>query len=257
MTAGGKSPQKALMSHVVQRWPLKAGNSSWLIATAVCVLLLVALSFIDVAVSQIGQGLPAPIVTLFGWITQLGVSDYILVGSLLLFLLAGALSLLLRDPQRREGLRQLAGIGGFVFVGVGLPSLVTAIVKRLIGRSRPTLYDSVGAFDFQSLSWLDWTYQSFPSGHTTTAFALCYSVSFLVPRAFTAMLGLAVLIALSRIIVGAHYPTDVLGGAIVGTLGAYLVRNVFAGRGWVFETRPDGAVGIRPFEAIGKLFGRR
>lgn len=244
------------MSHIVQRWPLKAGRSGWLVATAICVVLLAALGFVDVAISQIGQGLPTPIVTLFQWITQLGVSDYILVSSLALFLAAGGVSLLVHRPQRRDGLRQLAGIGGYVFVGVGLPSLVTAIIKRLVGRSRPELYDTVGAFDFQSLSWLDWTYQSFPSGHATTAFALCYTVSFLAPRTFPAMLGLAVLIALSRIIVGAHYPSDVLGGAVVGTLGAYAVRNFFAARGWLFEFRPDGAVGIKPFDAVARIFSR-
>ena len=67
------------------------------------------------------------------------------------------------------------------------------------------------------------------------------------------MLGLAVLVALSRIVVGAHYPTDVLGGALVGTLGAYFVRNLFAWRRWVFASQPDGTVVMKPLTAVREL----
>ena len=137
----------------------------------------------------------------------------------------------------------------------GLPGLVTAIVKRIIGRGRPVI--EAGAPDFQLLAWLDWTYQSFPSGHATTGFALCFTVSFLAPRAFAWMLMLALLISMSRIVVGAHYATDIVGGAIIGTLGAYLVRNVFASRGWLFEARSDGAIALKPLDAIRDLMRPR
>jgi undecaprenyl-diphosphatase len=257
LTAQAKSPQKADMSRLTQPWPVKAGRSSWLIAAATCVGLLIALAFVDATVSRVGQGLPAPLATIFEWITQLGESGYILYSSLAVFLVAGGLALASPDELRRAGLQLVAGVSGFVFVGVGLPSLFTTIVKRLIGRTRPEFLDSVGPFNFRTLSWGTWYNQSFPSGHATTAFALCFVVSFLVPRAFPWMLALAVLIALSRIVVGAHYPTDVLGGAVVGILGAYLVRNIFAMRGWVFERRPDGAVGVRSFAPVGRLFSRR
>lgn len=245
------------MSRLTHSWPIKAGRSSWLIAAAIVVALLVALGFVDATMSRLGQGLPEQIITIFGWITRLGESDYILISSGIVFLVCGALALALRDGRWKPAMRQLAGLGGFLFVGVGLPGLLTAIIKRLIGRPRPEYLETLGPFDFRAMSWLDWTYQSFPSGHTTTAFALCFTVSFLVPRGFPWMLTLAVLIAVSRIIVGAHYPTDVLGGAVVGMLGAYGVRNVFAARGWVFERRPDGAVGLKPFSAIADAFARR
>lgn len=244
------------MSRLMQPWPVKAGRSSWLLAAAVCVALLVVLGFADADGSRLGQGLPGPIVAAFEWITHLGESGYILYTSLAVFLLGGALALVPRNEARRAGLQQVAGLGAFVFVGVGLPSLFTTIVKRLIGRTRPEFLESVGAFDFRTLSWGTWYHQSFPSGHATTVFALCFVVGFLAPRAFPWMLALAVLVALSRIVVGAHYPTDVLGGAVVGILGAYLVRNVFAMRGWLFEPRPDGAIGIKSLEPAARLFFR-
>jgi undecaprenyl-diphosphatase len=52
----------------------------------------------------------------------------------------------------------------------------------------------------------------------------------------------ALLIAASRVAVTAHYPSDVLAGALVGVVGALLVRRWFALRGLGFSIAPDGIV---------------
>lgn len=244
------------MIPLTQPWPISARRTSWLVATGVCVALLAGLSLLDAQISQFAQALPEPVITVFSWITRLGESDYIVIPSLILLVVMAGLAMLAAKPLVRRALWQMTGIWAFILGGVGLPSLFTSIVKRMIGRSRPPLLDTVGPFDLRNMSWLDWTYQSFPSGHSTTAFALCFVVSFLFPRAFPWMLVLAVLIALSRIIVGAHYPTDVIGGAVVGTLGAYLVRHAFVSLGWVFRRRPDGSIERRPLSAVRRVLGR-
>lgn len=244
------------MNRLNQPWPLGRARRYWIAAAAAAVALLAILAYFDGALSRFGQGMPDPLRTGFEWITRLGESDYLLLVSLAVFAVAGLASFA-AGGLARPALRQLAAIGAFVFCGVGFPGLVSAIIKRLIGRARPEWVDPSVALDVQLFSWLDWRYQSFPSGHATTAFALCFVVSFLAPRAFVWMLGLAVLIALSRIVLGVHYPTDIVGGAIVGVLGAYLVRVVFASRGWLFETRDDGAIAMKPLKAIRDLFRRR
>ena len=66
------------------------------------------------------------------------------------------------------------------------------------------------------------------------------AVGTLWPRARTVALVYALAIAASRIIVTAHYPTDVLAGAIVGTVGALMVRRWFALRRLGFSIGPDG-----------------
>ena len=68
---------------------------------------------------------------------------------------------------------------------------------------------------------------SFPSGHTCASFscAVVYYKMYPDIKGKGAMV-LAVLIALSRLYVGVHYPTDVLGGAIVGWLSAILALKI-------------------------------
>ena len=244
------------MRRLHDAWPL-AGRTSWLVATGCVLALLTVLAFFDAELLRLAGNLPAAVVLVFDWITRLGESDYILIGSLALWLVAGGATFLALQPLTLRALRQAASVGAFVFCGVGFPSLVSAIVKRLVGRARPEAVDGSGILDFQTMSWLDWMYQSFPSGHATTAFALCFVVSFLAPRAFPYMLSLAATIAASRVVLGVHYTTDIVGGAVVGVLGAYFVRNVFASRGWLFEVREHGAIAAKSLDAIVELVKRR
>lgn len=65
--------------------------------------------------------------------------------------------------------------------------------------------------------------RSFPSGHTSTSFACATVVAFLVPRAAPPAFLLASAIGYSRLYVGVHWPTDVIGGAVVGVVTALLL----------------------------------
>ena len=64
---------------------------------------------------------------------------------------------------------------------------------------------------------------SFPSDHATGAFAIAVSLLLRMRKVGLAALVLAVVIAFSRVAVGVHYPSDVLGGALIGTAAALLV----------------------------------
>ena len=68
---------------------------------------------------------------------------------------------------------------------------------------------------------------SFPSGHTGSAFAVAVVVFLMCPRKIgVPVLVFAFVIAFSRLYVGVHFPTDVLGGALIGAVIAYLVCAV-------------------------------
>jgi undecaprenyl-diphosphatase len=64
---------------------------------------------------------------------------------------------------------------------------------------------------------------SFPSDHATAAFAIAVSIWLRHRRAGWLALGLATLVSVSRVAVGTHYPTDVLGGAVLGTVAAVVL----------------------------------
>ena len=166
------------MNHLSQPWPLRAGRKGWLLAALACIALIAGTAVFDAQISHFGQSLPAPVVAVAAVVTQFGESGYLLIPVLGLWLLRAACR---RSPAAAKLCLAAAGVFAFVFIGVGLPSLFTTIVKRIIGRGRPALADSVGPFGFEPGSWLNWLQQSFPSGHTTTAFAICFVVSFLVP----------------------------------------------------------------------------
>ena len=69
---------------------------------------------------------------------------------------------------------------------------------------------------------------SFPSDHATAAFALAVAVFAYHRRAGWLMLGMASVLAIGRVAVGTHYPSDVVGGAVLGTLVALLFVRVVA-----------------------------
>jgi membrane-associated phospholipid phosphatase len=70
---------------------------------------------------------------------------------------------------------------------------------------------------------------SFPSGHATFVVLLCAALTPGVPKPIRWVLWVfAAAVMLSRIVVGAHFPADVLGGAILGFAVAVVIRVVLA-----------------------------
>lgn len=96
--------------------------------------------------------------------------------------------------------------------------LCNLILKNLVARVRP--YDVNTAIAILIKKPLDF---SFPSGHTAASFAAMTALFLAkMKKAWIAALVLAVLIAFSRLYFYMHYPTDVLGGAVVGILSGII-----------------------------------
>lgn len=111
----------------------------------------------------------------------------------------------------------------YIFCSVVLAIMTTGLLKVLIGRARPVLFDALGKTFFEP-----WTFNSvfnsMPSGHTTVSFAGLVMIGMLFPRIKWATWTMAIIIGLSRIYVGAHWPSDVILGAFIGMLSADLVK---------------------------------
>ena len=107
-------------------------------------------------------------------------------------------------------------------VGVGLVNLILyRIIKRWIARPRP--YRTCPGICARARSLDEF---SFPSGHTlhSVAFSVILTVYYPVSALF--VWPLTVLIALSRMVLGLHYPSDVIVGALIGAFTAAVSFNL-------------------------------
>ncbi|WP_262048091.1 phosphatase PAP2 family protein [Bradyrhizobium sp. Bra78] len=138
----------------------------------------------------------------------------------------------------------LLGLGTrlqFMFLSVALSVFVAEILKYLIGRGRPFVGGKPNPFNFIPFEGTG-AYASLPSGHAVTAFALAFAVSALWPRLRVFMFTYAIVILLTRLVLLAHHPSDVVAGALVGMVGAMAVRYWFAARRLGFAIRADGTI---------------
>lgn len=208
---------------------------------AVAMILLVMFLFDAAAINAVAC-LPTSIVWFFDQITDFGKSGWFLGPLGILFLALAALPSLPPLPQRVCAALMVRV--GFLSAAIAAPSLFSTIVKRVIGRARPLVGGTLDPFLFSPFKWIA-DYASLPSGHATTAFAVLVAFGTQWPRARTVLWVYAVLIATSRVVVTAHYPSDVLAGAFLGVAGVLVVRRYFALRGLGFSVAADGVT--RPF----------
>lgn len=154
-----------------------------------------------------------------------------------------AILLIVYKKTRRYGvaLAFALAIGGLI---------TNIILKPWIARPRP--YVGLMGTDFWDLYRDFYTFvgsplesdMSFPSGHTTVAFEVAVSTTFVAAekknRIRFFLIPFAVLIALSRIYLMVHYPTDVIAGFVVGTLAgalAFLIMKAILDGTTIFDRR--------------------
>lgn len=130
----------------------------------------------------------------------------------LLVLAAGLLSW---GIWHRQPLPKTAGTMGIAAIVIS--GIVGQIVKHLIGRPRPRLVDSGASHLGPSL---ESGYDSFPSGHTISAFAMAVVLSAVYPKWRGLWYGAAVLVAFTRVYTDAHFASDTAGGAFLGIVVA-------------------------------------
>jgi membrane-associated phospholipid phosphatase len=208
-----------------------------------------SMAFLDQPVHELAAGLPRWLIDVFYAITDFGRSGWILVPVGALIGVVALVASPALDRMSRAVLAMAVTRLGYVYLAVGVPGLAVTIVKRWIGRVRPS---AQGPFAYEPFSWRP-DYASFPSGHTATACGALVAIGFLFPRARPVLWVYALLIAASRIIVDEHYPSDVIAGAAFGAFGAVWVRDYLALRRLGFAVGPGGVVHAKSGPSLRRL----
>lgn len=112
-------------------------------------------------------------------------------------------------------------IGVQLGVALAISQGITYSVKAIVARERPyNVLDNLNTFGFELKDY------SFPSGHSSSSFTIATIVFLNIPSIGIILYLYAILIAISRMYLGVHYPTDVLAGIIIG-IGSSLIVYEF------------------------------
>lgn len=182
------------------------------------VLSAISYYFWDVQLMYYCQGLNRSVVGAAEIITQAG-------DSMWYFILLVPAFIVIRFVWKNE---QWSAKILYLILCISLSGILNTGIKWLMGRNRPInlIEDGVFGFDFFRMIYLHEN-TSFPSGHTVTAFALATAFSFLYPRLRVPAFLIAVMIGLSRVVVTAHYLSDVIAGVVVGVICSLGVKYLF------------------------------
>jgi membrane-associated phospholipid phosphatase len=171
--------------------------------------------YFDISIAIFFSQNSATTISIFEFITEFGDSKYALTASFVLFLFFRI---------KQNGLFAARAI--FVWFSVALSGIVVDILKPIFARPRPKLFfsDHLYGFEFFKIghAW------SFPSGHSATAFALSFSLLLFFPKYKIQLIFFAILIAFSRIVLNAHFFSDVAVGSLIGGLTVMVLQKYFA-----------------------------
>ncbi|MBC2884860.1 lipid A 1-phosphatase LpxE [Ochrobactrum sp. CM-21-5] len=149
------------------------------------------------------------------------------------------------SPSFRGGMQntlvKLHGWATLVLFSIVVGSVPVEIGKLAIGRARPFLLDEVGAAYFSPFNG-KFLYESFPSGHSMMAGIMMASLWIFLPRWRVLTVPACLLFGVSRLAAGAHYPTDVVAGLVIGFIAAWWVARYLATRNIIFLIDDESAL---------------
>ncbi len=247
-----KHRQKEFASTVArrnQRRSFEHRHSIWPTAYSdilVLVTIATAISFFlfDRRLIQAQRNLDPAIIDIFQIITDIGKSEWYLVPTGIICLLLVYVDWRGLAKRQQVWLSSLLFDAWFMFTAIIGSGITTIIAKQFIGRARPRHFETLGPAFFDPLRF-EASFASFPSGHATTIGALATVLALRFPQFRVVIIPLALVVGGSRVVVGAHYPSDVIMGLAVGMLFTLMLARFFATRKIGFRVVDNG-----PYEQV-------
>jgi membrane-associated phospholipid phosphatase len=118
----------------------------------------------------------------------------------------------------------------FLFAAVACSGLMVDVLKPLLGRARPVMLFTHHVYGFTYLHFAA-AYESFPSGHAACATGAGLALGVLAPRYRTLSISIGLLLGFTRVIVTAHYLSDVLAAVLVSVWTVVALERLFARHG--------------------------
>jgi undecaprenyl-diphosphatase len=224
-------------------------SMTWM-AFAVVLAVLAAHLLDDGATLFVRANTASPLIEGMAAITDVGQSQWYLVPAGLLFIGVAFLDWEARARPDRSRLAFLFGQAGYAFCAVAFAGIIADILKFLIGRARPKLFDHGGSLHFEPFTAAH-DFNSFPSGHSTTMGAIAMVLMLWFPRARIPVFLLCAFLAVTRIAARAHYPSDVVAGFALGALYALFLARWLACRRVAFRFRNNDLLPVTRFRLRG------
>ena len=214
---------------------------------AVCIYLFLGVIFFlffDYSISKFFYNINSQTKSLFETLTHFGDSLYFFIPTIIIWATIKIIK------NKNKILLTISDISLFIFFNILISGITVQIFKHILGRPRPSLFHSnnlsvIDIFNFDS------RWHSFPSGHTATIFAFIFCLVFLFPKIKNILITIAIIIASTRVIVGAHYVSDIFGGALAAYITSILLRDNFFQKSKLFQI-DDG--NILPNENVSIIF---
>lgn len=227
-----------------KRFPVWLWEKIFLIFITVSLIVMFLMVFVDGPYLQSLKNDPSPYFAFFDKITKLAKSNWILIVSISLIFLMSFASGDRFSGKLHAVWHKLFFTVWFVFYTVTGSGLLAICFKFWFGRPRPRFNETLDVLQFFPMR-TNYEFASFPSGHSTTAGAVMIALLLLLPKYRFLIVGFGIIIASTRFLVGAHYPSDVLAGLFLGGMFTWIYARSMAKHRLLFGFDNNGRLKLR------------
>lgn len=196
------------------------------LASLICIGLMV---FVDRPVAvHLNQTMEEPARQAWNAVTRFGLARPYFIFFIFVFLAARFMFVRTAPMTIAGWYANAARFALFGLLSAAVAGIVVNIIKFTLGRARPPLLLDEGEYGFTPGS-IEWAFNSFPSGHAQVGLMMATILALAIPRLSYLFFFAGALIALSRVMIGVHYASDIVFGAFVGISTALLLKTYVYG----------------------------